>query len=82
MKKFNIVEGVTMVLSRGKSIRKYEAYLKAEKSAIEAHKCFSQAIEDVFFGNGGYDRSDLYDWEQEAWEREAEAWEAWESFVA
>lgn len=83
MKKFNIVEGVTMELSRGKSIRAYETYLQAEKSADEAHKCFSQAIKDVFFGDGeGYDRSDLYDWEQEAWELEAEAWEAWEAFVA
>lgn len=84
MKKFNIVEGVTMELSKGKSIEAYNAYLKAEESATEALNCFHQAIEDVYFsdGDGGYDRSDLYDWECESQKRSFEAWEAWEAFCA
>lgn len=82
MRKFNITEDVTVELSRGKSIRAYETYLKVEKSAEEASNNFFQAIEDVQLGNDGYDRSDLYDWEAEWHRLEVKAWEAWEAFVA
>lgn len=61
----------------------YQEYLKAEAVAVEAYKNYRQALHDVFDGNGeGYDRSDLYDWEEESFALRYKSWEAWDRFCA
>lgn len=82
MKTFTLSQDITMELTTS-TAKKFEEYLFYEKQASDATANYHQAIHDVFCGDGeGYDRSDLYDWEEASSEAHEEAWDAWERFCA